>query len=241
VDDARRFTARTPERFDVVIGDLLVPWRPGEAALYTRDHFVQVRRALAPGGLFCQWLPLYQMSDEQLGIVLRTFVEVFPQTTLWRGNFLADAPTLALVGHTARTPLDVAQIDARVRALAVTEGARSPFLSHPAGFWLFLVGSARADAAWLAEDPRRNSDAEPWLELLSPGARGSAGGARFTVATAGLDEGPLRSLGPAQREWTARGAALAEAGSVPGEEGQRRVHGLLQGLPIELRRALELE
>ncbi|UCE87568.1 MAG: hypothetical protein JSU66_07595, partial [Deltaproteobacteria bacterium] len=62
LDDARNFLRLTRARFDVVIADLFVPWRSGTGALYTREHFEAVRDRLLPGGLFCQWLPLYQLS-----------------------------------------------------------------------------------------------------------------------------------------------------------------------------------
>jgi spermidine synthase len=61
-EDARSYVAATGERFDVVVGDLVVPWRRGESSLYTRDSFEAVGRVLTPGGLYCLWIPLYQIS-----------------------------------------------------------------------------------------------------------------------------------------------------------------------------------
>ena len=114
IDDGRNYLASSPGAFDVIVGDLLVPWRPAEAPLYTQEHFESVRRALTADGVFCQWLPLYQLSPEQLAIILRTFLDVFPEATLWRGNFIPDAPTLALVGHLGSRPL-AARSDRRAR------------------------------------------------------------------------------------------------------------------------------
>ena len=64
-EDARSYVAVTHDRFDVVVGDLVVPWRRGESSLYTRESFDVVSRVLAPGGLYCQWVPP-------------------PRTTVWR-------------------------------------------------------------------------------------------------------------------------------------------------------------
>jgi hypothetical protein len=44
-EDARSYVGATRERFDVVVGDLVVPWRRGESSLDTRDSFEAVRRA----------------------------------------------------------------------------------------------------------------------------------------------------------------------------------------------------
>src|SRR6185503_12446297 len=92
VEDGRNFLRGTGRKFDVIVGDLFVPWRRGEAGMFSFDQFVSARRALAPGGLFCQWLPMFQMSEEEFNIVAATFLDVFPQTTLWRGDLAPDLP-----------------------------------------------------------------------------------------------------------------------------------------------------
>ena len=39
VEDARTYLAAAPGEFDVVVGDLLLPWAAGEARLYSFEHF----------------------------------------------------------------------------------------------------------------------------------------------------------------------------------------------------------
>jgi len=248
VDDGRNYLASTPGAFDVIVGDLLVPWRPAEAPLYTQEHFESVRRALTAGGVFCQWLPLYQLSPEQLAILARTFLEVFPAASLWRGNFDPNEATLALVGHLGARPLETDAVDARVLGLAASaEG--NPFLEHPAGMWLFLVGPLKPGMPWLS-GARRNSDGEPWVELLSPAAHAGRDHAvpasgRVTsfleeVAREPLAGTPLRGLDERHRAWVAAGAELSRASLVRGEEGQERVVAILRTLPPELQRALDV-
>jgi spermidine synthase len=248
IDDGRNHLASTPDAFDVIVGDLLVPWRPTEAPLYTQEHFESVRRALRADGIFCQWLPLYQLSPDQLAIVVRTFLEVFPTATLWRGNFDPNEATLALVGHLGSRALDPEAIDARVRALAGSEG--NPFLEHPAGMWLFLVGPLRPEMPWLA-GARRNRDGEPWVEMLSAAAhaaRDQAVPAASGRVTAFLEQAARESLaGTALRDlddrhlaWRATGAELSRASLVRGDEGQQRVLAILRTLPPELQRSLEV-
>jgi spermidine synthase len=241
-DDGRNYLAAAPAPFDVIVGDLLVPWRPAEAALYTREHFQSVRRALAPGGIFCQWLPLYQLTEDQLQVLARTFADVFPSTTVWRGNFLPELPTLALVGQMDATPLDAAGIDARARALAAQAAARSPFLQHPSGLWLRLVGALRADGAWPGPRPW-NLDDEPRVELLSarharPLMADAMEDVMEKIAHGSFDGTPLATLPAAPRAWHATGLALGRASCVRGEKGQRGILTLLRTLPLELQRAL---
>src|SRR5690606_24323816 len=73
VDDARNYWRHTRDRFDVIVADLFVPWHAGTGSLYAREHFAAMRERLRPGGLVAQWLPLYQLSAEELEILLATF------------------------------------------------------------------------------------------------------------------------------------------------------------------------
>src|SRR5262249_8113874 len=86
VEDARTFLRFSGRRFDVIVGDLVTPWRPGEALLWSVEHFQSVRRALAPGGIFCQWLPPFQLPEKRLrgraGAVLRRL----PGCDVWAGR-----------------------------------------------------------------------------------------------------------------------------------------------------------
>ena len=224
-------------RVRVAVGD-------GRLAL----HFATVRDALAPGGLFCQWLPVYQLSEAQLAIAARTFVDVFPRSTLWRGNFLPDLATLALVGHAGERPLLATRVDTRVEALTPRLGAAEPLLQHPAGLWLHLVGPLGQGASWLSE-ARLNTDAHPWLELGGPRALDARGHfARGPLAEiygdphrARLESSPLAGLDATHRDWWAMGLALTRATAAPADSAPDRVLEVLRELPPDLRVALGVD
>jgi spermidine synthase len=240
-DDGRHYLAARPHAFDVIVQDLLVPWRPGEAALYTREHLQAARDALAPGGIFCQWLPVYQLSDADLRVALATFADVFPRATVWRGNFLPGQETVALVGHLDPRPLDAAALALRVRALPPHAREVHPFVADPAGVWLYLVGALAPDAA-----APRNTDAWPWLELHAPAghaARAADLGLPALEPTAArpLEGTPLAAVGPDPLRWRDTGAALAAASRTPGPEGEARVLALLRTLPEPLQGALGID
>jgi spermidine synthase len=88
----------TETRYDVIVADLFHPARDGAGALYTREHFQAVRQRLAGGGLFCQWLPLFQLDEPMLKVIVRTFLEVFPHTRGYLLRLNVDTPVLGLVG-----------------------------------------------------------------------------------------------------------------------------------------------
>src|SRR6185437_4205360 len=90
--DARRFVRAADATYDVIVADLFHPARDGAGSLYTVEHFRAVRERLAPGGLFCQWLPLHQLDNDMLRVIVRTFLEVFPGAQAWLLHFNVDIP-----------------------------------------------------------------------------------------------------------------------------------------------------
>jgi spermidine synthase len=165
--DARAWLRTTPERFDVIVGDLVVPWRPGESALYTREHFAAAREALAPGGLFCQWVPAFQLGEDDVDLVVRTLLSVFPSAQVWRGDFSAEDPAFALVAAREPIALDPAVV---ARALAyMRPDPANAHLADPAGAWLYFTGVIEK-----ADLPagRIHDETHPWLELAAARADG---------------------------------------------------------------------
>src|SRR6185503_15255902 len=98
IADARRFVRSSVEQYDVIVADLFHPYRDGAGALYTQEHFAAVRGRLATNGLFCQWLPLHQLDEPTLRVVIQTFLKEFPNAQAWLLRFNVNVPVLGLVG-----------------------------------------------------------------------------------------------------------------------------------------------
>jgi spermidine synthase len=92
--DARRFVRAGTKPYDVIVGDLFHPARDGAGALYTLEHFQAVRRRLNENGIFCQWLPLYQLDLATVRLISRTFLQVFPNSSLWLCHNSVDSPKI---------------------------------------------------------------------------------------------------------------------------------------------------
>lgn len=105
-DDARNYVIGTNDKYDVIVGDLFTPWHAGTGSLYTVEHFKRVKSTLTEGGLFAQWLPLYQLTPEDFNIIAATFSSVFPHVTVWRADFNNTRPSIALIGHGLNTKLN---------------------------------------------------------------------------------------------------------------------------------------
>jgi spermidine synthase len=92
-DDARRFLSATPEKYDVIIGDVFHPDLAGVSSLLSLQQFQRARNRLNENGLFVQWIALNQFDAGSLAVVLRTFRTAFPDAQMF-----LDGMHLALVG-----------------------------------------------------------------------------------------------------------------------------------------------
>jgi spermidine synthase len=80
VDDGRNFLLLTNSRYDVITADVILPIHAGSGNLYSAEYFRLARRALKPGGIVVQWVA---GTDAEYKTIARTFLSVFPETTLW--------------------------------------------------------------------------------------------------------------------------------------------------------------
>jgi spermidine synthase len=165
VEDGRRYLAASPERFDVIVSDLFIPWHAGAGSLYAREMYDTVARRLAPGGLFCQWLPLYQLTHEEFDIIVRTLLAVFPQVSLWRDDFYPNRPVVGLVGQFAPRLLDLERL--RQRLLRLPAWSRDSLFAAPQGLIMLYAGDLTSVADLFTKAPI-NRDDRPLIEFLAP-------------------------------------------------------------------------
>ena len=166
IEDGRNILAGERELYDVIIGDLFFPWKAGSGSLYTIEHFRSVRGRLAEGGLYYQWLPLYQLSREDFFCIARTMLETFPQVTLWRGDFYRSRPIVALAGHTDASPLDPGAMARAARRLG-EDRAQPPDSLADANPFVYYAGNLTANRELFANAPI-NTDDRPLIEYLAP-------------------------------------------------------------------------
>jgi spermidine synthase len=81
VDDGRNVLLLTPERFDAITADIIQPHHAGAGSLYSAEYFRLARETLKDDGVMVQWISL--RSDQHYRLILRTFLSVFPESSLW--------------------------------------------------------------------------------------------------------------------------------------------------------------
>lgn len=165
--DARRFVQASRETYDVIVGELYHPARNGAGGLYTLEHFQAVRQRLAPGGLFCQWLSLFQLDEPVLKVIVRTFLEVFPHATAYLLRPSIDAPVLGLVGTLEPISYPAGWMKHRVQDPGLARHLDRAALSVD----VHLFGSLLADSTSLRDFSRGadlNTDVHPLVTFEAP-------------------------------------------------------------------------
>jgi spermidine synthase len=122
IDDGRHHLRMTDRAWDMITADPIHPKISRVGYLYTREYYQSIRDHLNPGGVVCQWMPLYQIAPERLRSAMKTFVEVFPGATFWyvknhgllvarRDDGLLDPEVAARRLRDPRVRADLASID----------------------------------------------------------------------------------------------------------------------------------
>lgn len=104
VDDGRNYLMLTRQKYDVITADVIIPLFAGSGNLYSAEYFTLMRRVLKPGGLVLQWVA---GTEAEYKTIARTFLSVFPQTTVWADGSL-------LVGALEPLQLRRAEFDAKL-------------------------------------------------------------------------------------------------------------------------------
>lgn len=129
-DDGRNYLLLTPKRYDVITADIIQPIHAGAGNLYSVEYFRLARNALKDDGLMLQWIG--PQSETQYKLIMRTFLEVFPDTTLWFEGSL-------MVGSKRPLQLDPADFDRKLadpQTRAVLEEMGFPsFMSLFSVYW----------------------------------------------------------------------------------------------------------
>ena len=176
LEDARRAMAQGGEPLDLVFSGPSNPWVSGVASLFTVQFYEMVRERLADGGVFGQWVHLYEMQDELVLSVLAGIDRTFPDWSAW---LVSAADILVVAGKQPIPSPDwsVAQLPGIKADLGL-----APELTAGALESLFLFDHQTMGP--LLKEWRANTDQLPVLEEQAERARFLGAGAEglFTFA-----------------------------------------------------------
>jgi len=128
-DDGRNYLASTERRYDAIIGEPSNPWLTGVSDLFTADHFRIAKRKLKPGGIYCEWIQLYEMSPENVKTLYRTFAAQFRYALVFSAEDLSS--DTVLVGSDSPLPLDYERLRAAMSAPGVARELERAYVHSP--------------------------------------------------------------------------------------------------------------
>ncbi len=165
LDDARNFIGVADVAFDAIATDVTNLKYKRNPYLYTREYFEIMRDALTEDGIAAAWLPLGGLSFEDLQILIATFDQVFPHTTVW---YFTPYPThfVIAIGTAERTSVDLAELARRMTKVSADLGTiRVEDEFDVAG--MLLLGEKDVDE--LVAGQRIHTDDHPVLEFSDMG------------------------------------------------------------------------
>lgn len=83
IDDGRNWLFRNDEKFDLIATEPFDPF-VNNGGMYTLEYFELLNSRLSDKGVVAQWVPTFEMTEEDFFILYNTFHEVYPYVYLYR-------------------------------------------------------------------------------------------------------------------------------------------------------------
>jgi len=148
IEDGRFYLVSTSSMFDVIIVDSTHPRSIDSWLLYTREFYVTSKNKLKKNGIIVQWLPLHGMSLNEFKIIVKTFLNVFPEAQLW-ANFGYDSRGFVgyvlLVGSkSGKIVVDFKELADKLKKPEVAKNLEKYLLSSPENILnCYIAGGGR--------------------------------------------------------------------------------------------------
>jgi spermidine synthase len=155
VADGRSILTGSRDKFDVIISQPGDAWVNGMTDLFTREFWSVAASRLKPGGLMAQWIQLYSITPEYLGILLRTFRDAFPYSLMFHPPGSGE---LILVGSREPVEIDVKKLAARIKEPEVARILSETGVRTSADILAMLVKGAPEFSAFCDQLARDSGD-----------------------------------------------------------------------------------
>lgn len=166
IEDARTYFAANRARYDIIVSEPSNPWVSGVASLFSREFYQFIPHHLAEGGLFVQWVQLYEINDELVASVVHALSETFVDYRIYlayNNDMLIVARADGMVGDIKPEVLSTPTLQTELARLGI--GTADEVLAHQLG------DRKSMEPLFHALSNRMNSDYYPILSLEAPRAR----------------------------------------------------------------------
>jgi spermidine synthase len=86
IEDAKTFFSTNNKRFDIISSEPSNPWVSGVASLFSEEFYRRVKRHLVPGGVFVQWMQVYEISPPLVASVFKALGREFSDYEVYAAN-----------------------------------------------------------------------------------------------------------------------------------------------------------
>ena len=162
INDGRNHLFVGKEIYDVITSDPFEPVVAGAGNLYTVDFFKLARSRLSKGGIMAQFLPLYEMSNADYQMIMRSFATAFPDCVI----FFTRGDTI-LVGSKGASEWSFPNLEQKFEIPAVKSSLTEIGFDDPALiFSMFVAKVDINDAGFTGK--KVNTDNKPIIEFSTP-------------------------------------------------------------------------
>jgi hypothetical protein len=165
-EDAKTFFSLHNKRYDIIVSEPSNPWVSGTASLFTDEFYARVRRHLNEGGLFAQWVQMYEINAALVASILKALGRHFPDYAIYAAT---DFDFLILARRGGRPEPAAGRLFGEPRLARELERVSIRTAGDLDAHLLGTAAGLRPYLEAIAVPP--NSDYFPLLEFRAPKAR----------------------------------------------------------------------
>jgi len=162
IDDGRSFLEVTEKKYDVITEEPMHPALAGVVNLYTKEYYELAKAHLKKGGIISQWIPLYNLSTDDVRIMVRTFQAVFPHTSVWLAN-----TDIFMIGSNEELRLDYDRLVKKLNMPNIKRLLSEIDLEDPAEFLATFIMNEQRTRQYAGDGPLMTDDM-PVVEFTGP-------------------------------------------------------------------------
>ncbi len=138
INDGRNHILMTQTKYDMISTGIIHPLvSAGSSNIYTENFYRMCKRILNKDGVMCQWVPLHRLPESHYKMIVRTFINVFPETTLW---YKYTPDFVILIGTQEPLSINFKDFMARCRIPSIREGLAADDLDGMSLLDSFMMG-----------------------------------------------------------------------------------------------------
>lgn len=164
--DGRNYLTSTPRKYDVIMSEPSNPWITGVSNLFTVDHFSAASQRLRRGGIFCQWVQLYELSPENIKTIFRTFASVFPHVVVMAAEDLSS--DTVMLGSFDPLPLDINRLRRAMAHPGVPEELERAYIYSPTDVFARVILASKQEVMDYTSGAELNTDDNALIEFRAP-------------------------------------------------------------------------